>query len=156
MTSGIAKSFNRSKSFTLKIQSALSDGSEHGICTVYRCRITSIDNNSVFSLPLCLELFDDRFQPVQSPNEDDEDLLPLWFDPVVIAKTYALNEAFAYDKLRPAQGSVVTWFYGTHRVDRSFFGTLQRFYSLSKIYFAGWNGFIWFALGVHRGMGPEL
>jgi hypothetical protein len=56
-------------------------------------------------LPLCLKLFDDRFQPLQSPDEDDEELnddtLPQWFVPVICAETYALNEVFAYDKLLP-------------------------------------------------------
>jgi len=118
VTAEIAEPFKRSKSFTLKIQNVVAQGSEHGICTVYRCQITSIDDNPVSSPSLCLKLFDDRFQPLRSPNEDNEEpdeLLPRWFDPVVIAEWYAVNEAFAYDKLRPAQGSVIPWFYGTHQ-----------------------------------------
>jgi len=120
VTTGVAESFKQSSSFTLKIQDVVSEGSEFGNCTVYRCQITSIDSVPVSISPLCLKLFDDRFQPLQSPDEDDEelndDLLPRrWFDPVVIAETYALNEAFAYDKLLPAQGSVIPWFYGTHQ-----------------------------------------
>ena len=75
--------------------------------------------------PLCLKLFDDRFQPLQSPDEDDEELnddtLPQWFVPVVYAKKYALNEALAYDKLLPVQGSVIPWFYGIHQVMCSVF-----------------------------------
>jgi hypothetical protein len=119
VTAGVAESFKRSKSFTLEIQDVVSEGSEHGICTVYHCQITSIDNAPVSMSPLCLKLFDDRFQPLQRPDEDDElddELLPRWFDPVVHAEAYALNEAFAYDKLLPAQGSVIPWFYGTHQV----------------------------------------
>ena len=113
---GIVESFKRSKSFTLKIQEVVSKGSERGICTVYRCEITSIDDVPVSISPLCLKLFDDRFQPLQNPDEDDElddGLLPRWFDPVVHAEAYALNEAFAYDKLLPAQGichSLVLWY----------------------------------------------
>ena len=57
---------------------------------------------------------------MQSPDEDDEELddelLPRWFDSIIHAGTYALNEAFAYDKLLPAQGSVIPWFYGTHQI----------------------------------------
>jgi len=122
LTSQMIESFQNSKSFTLKIQSVLSEGSEHGICTVYRCQITSIDNEPVSSPSLCLKLFDDRFQPLQSPNEDEEDLdglVPRWFDTLVITERYAVNEAFAYDKLRPAQGSVIPWFYGIHQVKRA-------------------------------------
>ena len=124
VTAGLVKSFQQSKSFTLKIQSIIAEGSEHGICTVYRCQITSIDDLPVSLSPLCLKLFDDRFQPLQSPKVDeefDDELLPRWFDRVVIAETYALNEAFAYDKLRPVQGSVIPWFYGAHQVICSVF-----------------------------------
>jgi hypothetical protein len=119
VTAGVAESFKQSKSFKLEIQEVVAEGSERGICTVYRCRITSIDDVSVSISPLCLKLFDDRFQPLQSPDEDDElndELLPRWFDRVIRAETYALNEAFAYDKLLPVQGSVIPWFYGTHQV----------------------------------------
>ena len=125
VTAGFAESFKRSKFFTLEIQDVVAEGSERGICTVYRCQITSIDNVPVSISPLCLKLFDDRFQPLQSPDEDDEelndDVLPQWFVSVVYAESYALNEAFAYDKLLPAQGSVIPWFYGTHQVMCSVF-----------------------------------
>ena len=119
VTAGVAELFKRSKFFTLEIQDVVSEGSERGICTVYRCQITSIDNVLVSISPLCLKLFDDRFQPLHSPEEDDElddEHLPRWFDTVIHAETYALNEAFAYDKLLPVQGSVIPWFYGTHQV----------------------------------------
>ncbi|KIJ51088.1 hypothetical protein M422DRAFT_44280 [Sphaerobolus stellatus SS14] len=112
------RQYNRSKSFTLKIQNVVAEGSERGICTVYRCQITSIDDNPVLSPSLCLKLFDDRFQPLQSPDENAEEpdeFLPRWFDSLVIAEMYALDEAAAYDKLHPAQGSVIPWFYGTHQ-----------------------------------------
>ena len=125
VTAGVAESFKRSKIFTLEIQDVVAEGSERGICTVYRCQITSIDNVPVSLSPLCLKLFDDRFQPLQGPDEDDEELnddtLPQWFVPVVCAETYALNEAFAYDKLLPVQGSIIPWFYGTHQVMCSVF-----------------------------------
>jgi hypothetical protein len=119
VAAGVAESFKRSKFFTLEIQGIVSEGSDRGICTVYRCRITSIDDVPVSISPLCLKLFDDRFQPLESPDEDDElndELLPQRFDTVVYAETYALNEEFAYDKLLPVQGSVIPWFYGTHQV----------------------------------------
>lgn len=132
LAAGIAESFERSKSFTLRIQNVLSEGSERGICTVYRCQIISIDNNIVPSPSLCLKLFDDRFQPLQGPDEDeevDDEFLPRWFDPLVIAETYALNEAFAYDKLRAVQGSLVPWFYGTHQVKSTLLNASIRFFT---------------------------
>jgi hypothetical protein len=116
VTAGIAEAFERSKTFTLKIQRVIAEGSEHGICVVYRCQLTSIDNVVVSSPSLCLKLFDDRFQRLRIPDEEEGGLEARWFDRVVIAETYALNEAFAYDKLRPVQGSLVPWFYGTHQV----------------------------------------
>jgi len=114
VAAGVAEAFERSKTFTLKIQDVIAEGSEHGICTVYRCQILSTDNNVVSSPSLCLKLFDDRFQPLRSPDEDG--LEPRWFDRVVVAELHALNEAVAYDKPRSVQGSVVPWFYGTHQV----------------------------------------
>jgi hypothetical protein len=109
VTAGVAESFKRSKNFTLQIQDVVSEGSERGICTVYRCQITSIDNVPVSIPLLCLKLFDDRFQLLHSPNEDelDDEILPRWFDTVAHAETHALNEAFAYEKLLPVQGSVI-------------------------------------------------
>ncbi|KIJ23930.1 hypothetical protein M422DRAFT_39364, partial [Sphaerobolus stellatus SS14] len=138
VTAGIIESFKRSKSFTLKIQNVVAEGSERGICTVYRCQITSIDDNPVLSPSLCLKLFDDRFQPLESPDENDEldELLPRWFDSLVIAEMYALNEAAAYDKLHPAQGSVIPWFYGTHQFTLPD-GTVL--YGLLMEYIEGWE-----------------
>ena len=124
VTAGVAELFKQSRLFTLEIQDVVSEGSKRGICTVYRCQITSIDNVPVSISPLCLKLFDDRFQPLHSPDEYDEfddELLSRLFDTVIHAETYALNEAFAYDKLLPVQGSVIPWFYGTHQVICSVF-----------------------------------
>jgi hypothetical protein len=126
VTADLGESLKRSKTFTLKIQSILAEGSPGGICTVYRCQITSIDKTPVSSPSLCLKLFDDRFQLLRRPDEDDEQLdetLPRWFDLFAIAEMYAVNEAFAYEKLRPVQGSVVPWFYGTHQVRDNVFDT---------------------------------
>jgi hypothetical protein len=127
VTAEIAESFGQSKSFKLRIQSILTDGSKHDLYTVYRCEITSIDDNPVSSPSLCLKLFDDRFQPLPSPIGDVEDLdVPRWFDTVIFAEVYALDEAFAYDKLRPVQGSVVPWFYSTYQVKCSCFVISKR------------------------------
>lgn len=126
---GLDESLEQSKSFTIRIQSVLAEGSPRGICTVYRCQILSIDNELVLSPSVCLKLFDDRFQDLRSPEEDDEQLdetLPRWFDPVVFAEMYALNEAFAYEKLRPGQGSIIPWFYGIHQVTNVIFDLLPR------------------------------
>ncbi len=62
VTAGTAELFKQSKCFTLQIQDIVAEGSKCGICTVYRCQITSIDSVPVSISPLCLKLFDDRFQ----------------------------------------------------------------------------------------------
>ncbi|KIM42277.1 hypothetical protein M413DRAFT_130315 [Hebeloma cylindrosporum] len=112
---GLDRLLEQSKSFTLKVQNIVDEGTPRTMCTVYRCQITSIDDTPVLSPSLCLKLFDDRFQDLPIPDEGDELDVPRWFDARLIAEMYALNEAFAYEKLRPAQGSVVPWFYGAHQ-----------------------------------------
>ncbi|KAJ4470957.1 hypothetical protein J3R30DRAFT_3408191 [Lentinula aciculospora] len=129
VTARVAKLFQRSNSFTLQLQVVVAEGSERGICTVYCVQLTSIDNVPMSVSPLCLKLFDDRFQP----DKDDDDLIPRWFDTVVVAETYALNEAFAYDKLCPAQGSLIPWFY----IDTLPDGTIL--YGLLIEYIEGWK-----------------
>ncbi|KAJ3825600.1 hypothetical protein F5878DRAFT_723879 [Lentinula raphanica] len=165
VAAGVDTLLERSKTFTIEIQDVIDEGSEGGMCTVYRCQINTIDNIPVSTPSLCLKLFDDRFQNLQSPEDDesdDDDLsgdelddvqantvhvngvklqnfqpegvelngiqlitvqfdsdqfensIHTWLAPVVFAEKYALNEAFAYDKLRSVQGSVVPWFYGVH------------------------------------------
>ncbi|KAJ3767802.1 hypothetical protein FB446DRAFT_848867 [Lentinula raphanica] len=120
VAAGIDALFAFSKTFTIEIQGVVDEGSVHGICTVYRCRIVTIDNVPVSTPSLCLKLFDDRFQALQNPEHDnlDDDEVNgdlSWLAPVMFAEKYALNEAFAYEKLLPVQGSVVPWFFGTHR-----------------------------------------
>ncbi|KAH8928270.1 hypothetical protein BT69DRAFT_1277185 [Atractiella rhizophila] len=115
---GIENTFQESKSFTLIVEDVIAKGSERGICTVYRCRIASIDGELISSPPLCLKLFDDRFQVLPTEAEDPEyfeDPVVRWFDRVVVAECVAMNEAFAYDKLKPLQGSLVPWFFGMHQ-----------------------------------------
>ncbi|KAI0339228.1 hypothetical protein BDW22DRAFT_1361707 [Trametopsis cervina] len=118
---GVEDAFTRSKSFTLKVQTVIAEGSPRGICTVYRCQLTSIDGHDMPNpITVCLKLFDDRFQPVCDPadleqDESIDEALPRYFDKVILADTYALNEAAAYEKLRPVQGSLVPWFFGAHK-----------------------------------------
>ncbi|KAJ4470835.1 hypothetical protein J3R30DRAFT_3408103 [Lentinula aciculospora] len=72
VTDRVTKLFQQSNSFTLKLQFVVAEGSERGICTVYCVQLTSIDNVPMSVSPLCLKLFDDRFQP----DKDDDDLIP--------------------------------------------------------------------------------
>ena len=62
-----------SRSFSMKIDNVISEGSVRSISTVYRCRILSVDGRPISDSPsLCLKLFDDRFQPRECPDDDDE------------------------------------------------------------------------------------
>ncbi|KAG6897864.1 hypothetical protein C0992_010002 [Termitomyces sp. T32_za158] len=119
--SGIMERFMRSKSFLVEIQDIISAGSKRGICTLYRCKIISIDNKPVALSPnLCLKLFDDRFQDFhectqEEVSECDEESLSRWFCPLIMTESLITNEILAYNKLQPVQGSVIPWFYGAHR-----------------------------------------
>ncbi|KAI0339229.1 hypothetical protein BDW22DRAFT_1361710 [Trametopsis cervina] len=143
-SAGIEDAFAKSKLFTLKVQDVIAEGSSRGICTVYLCQLTSIDGCEIESpVNVCLKLFDDRFQELYSPVDPEsmdrplplyfdtqfqelhypasleeasiEQPLPRYFDDAVLAGNHALNEAAAYDKLRPVQGSLVPWFFGVHK-----------------------------------------
>ncbi|KAJ3974805.1 hypothetical protein EV361DRAFT_597645 [Lentinula raphanica] len=134
---GVETSFKCSKAFTLEIQDVIDEGSESGICTVYRCHITTIDNIPVSTPSLCLKLFDDRFQPLHSPEDTELNQDPLMrLSGIVYAELGALNEAFAYEKLLPVQGSVVPWFYGAHQFTLPD-GTIL--YGLLLEYIEGWK-----------------
>ncbi|KAH0581609.1 hypothetical protein H2248_011312 [Termitomyces sp. 'cryptogamus'] len=69
---GLMEYFMLSKSFfTVKILDVIAEVSQSGICTVYRCHITSIDGCSMTPSPsLCLKLFDDRFQRFRDQIEE--------------------------------------------------------------------------------------
>jgi hypothetical protein len=118
-TANIGKCLEKSRNFTIKILETISENSAYGMSSVYLCQITSIDSQSVSSPPLCLKLFDDRFQQPRIPNEG-QDYLDYFAD-LENAPSLALNEAQIYDKLRPVQGSIIPWFYGIHRVSGSIF-----------------------------------
>ncbi|KAH9482256.1 hypothetical protein JR316_0004354 [Psilocybe cubensis] len=112
---GLDKALAQSKSFALQIDGVLEEGERVGFCSVYRCRLTSIDGHPVSSSPLlCLKLFDDRFQDLHHLI-DYEDPFPLWFGLISIAEDCTDNETIVYNKLRPVQGTVIPWFYGQHQ-----------------------------------------
>ena len=139
MAAGIAGLLEKSKRFSLKIQDIIAEGTRHGFCTVYRCEITSIDGQPImWCPPLCLKLFDDRFQRLSMPGthptfclediddqlqsfsipdqSDSADILHHLFYCMVFAEVSALTETLAYKKLQHVQGSIVPWFYGAHQV----------------------------------------
>jgi len=76
----------QSKSFILKIQNILAEGSPRTMRTVYQYQTTSIDRTPVLSPSLCLKLFDDRFQRLPSPDDESDDRVSRWFDALLIAE----------------------------------------------------------------------
>ncbi|KAG8777139.1 hypothetical protein FRC16_004276 [Serendipita sp. 398] len=106
---------HHSKQLSLRILGVASKGSGGGICTVYRCQLTSIDGKDVTSPDLCLKLFDDRFQRLELPDEYESEENPArWFDRIVLAELHLRQEDAAYKKLSAVQGSIVPWYYGSH------------------------------------------
>ncbi|KAL4249363.1 hypothetical protein ABKN59_006895 [Abortiporus biennis] len=87
----LSESLKHSRSFTVKIEDVLSEGSVRGICNLYR----NLEQ--------------------QDGEEPDEHSPHLFLFRSVIAEEHALKEAHAYDTLLPVQGSVVPWFYGLHQ-----------------------------------------
>ena len=139
VTVDISGVLEQSKKFSLKIQDIIAKGTQRGFCTVYRCEITSIDDQPITRCPsLCLKLFDDRFQPLSMPEpqptfgfknidgqlqsffipdeRDSAEFLHHLFYCMAFAEVCALTESLAYKKLQQVQGSVVPWFYGIHQV----------------------------------------
>lgn len=121
---GLADVFQGSKSFQLKITGVTLEGNERGFATVYRCQLTSIEDNSLSlsasSDSLCVKLFDDRFLEFHYPGGCEGELedkpLQRWFDAVTPVEDMALNEFRTYEKLRPVQGTVVPRCYGVYEV----------------------------------------
>jgi len=121
VAAGIADVLEKSKKLSLKIQDIIAKGTGHRFCSVYRCEISSIDDQPIKSCPpLCLKLFDDRFQSLSMsdtypffdldnvdgqlssvPDERDSDeFLYHLFYRMSFAKVCALKESLAYKKLQ--------------------------------------------------------
>ena len=126
VAAGITDVLEKSKKFSLKIQDIIAKGTGHGFCTVYRCEITSIDDQPImWCPPLCVKLFDDRFQllsmpepqpsfglkkvdgqlqPYSIPDErDPAEVLHHLFYHMAFAEVCTLTESLAYKKLQQVQ-----------------------------------------------------
>ena len=154
VAAGVADELEKSEKFPLKIQDIIAKGTQHGFCTVYRCEITSIDDQPImWCPPLCLKLFDDRFQSLFLHEEDDEKYsagnLHRLFYRMSIAEVCALKESLAYKKLQQVQGSIVPWFYSTHQVSYFLQQCISCIYQWPLVHIAWWDGIIWSPDGVH-------
>ncbi|KAG8824243.1 hypothetical protein FRC18_010561 [Serendipita sp. 400] len=104
--------FFQSNNFTLEVLSLVAKGSDRGVCSVYQCRLASIDGVQVESPILCLKLFDDRFQFLGSPEEEEEPVR--WLRGLVQAEWHIRQEDTAYNSLKAVHGTVFPWYYGAH------------------------------------------
>ena len=136
---GLADLLSQSERFSLEIQSLLSEGNQNSLGTVYRCEITSIDDQPTNGCPpLCLKLLDDRFQSLSMPEptlkfgfkwvdgklqqcsipdkRGPTEILHHLFYQMAFTESDALIESLVYEKLQLVQGSIIPWFYGAHQV----------------------------------------
>jgi hypothetical protein len=107
-----------STQIAIRLVHSLSLPQSTSICSVYTCKLTSIDGSEVTDSPtICVKLFDDRFLEMEAPDEDMIDEPPdQWFPNWRTAEEQFRNEYMAYDMLQCAQGSLLPFFYGGHLV----------------------------------------
>lgn len=114
---GLTDEYESANNLSLQITDIITQGTNHGCATVYKCRLTCLDDSPVtLSETLCLKLYDDRFAELRASRDQDMDLdewpVHRWFDDFYHAEDKALTEHHAYEKLQPAQGTIVPWYHG--------------------------------------------
>lgn len=135
LSSELLSAVKNSKRFTIKLGRALGDPiTNRIIARVHLCRITSIDGRPVENSPeIVMKIFDDRFMENPSPyNEDgllEDDVssthLSEWFETVLTAEWHVRGELTALEKMEMAQGSLIPYFYGAHKVGISSSSPMQ-------------------------------
>jgi len=68
-----------------------------------------------------MKIFDDRFMDIPNLYDEDgllEDIgeLSHWFQAVLTAEWHVRGELTAFEKMEMAQGSLIPYFYGAHKV----------------------------------------
>lgn len=122
----LLSSLKGSKHFTITLGELLerTDLSE-AVARVHLCHLKSIDGRPVENSPeLVMKIFDDRFMRIINPyNEDgllEEDVavehLPEWLQSVLTAEWHVRGELTAFEKMEMAQGSLIPYFFGAHKV----------------------------------------
>lgn len=107
--------------FELDIAEQLAPGRTPRGATVHRCRITSIDGETIHAGPqkLCVKLFDDRLLWVHPPEEPEAETVDAdagWWANWSTSQEGIRREHASYQQLSFAQGSLVPWYYGAHKV----------------------------------------
>lgn len=106
-----------SSSFSLRIDTDLTTRDQPGLCRAYRCSLLSIDNQSLSDSigPLCLKLYDDRFFPMEQPDEEEDDIT-FWWEGWTTAETQLRCEVSTYANLHTFQGSLLPRCFGAYLV----------------------------------------
>ena len=129
LDSTLRLALNDSTHFTIKLGRALGSPNhdlKHVFARLHLCHIETIDERPVKHCPeLVMKVFDDRFMEVLgNPYDEDGVLDPnqediethLWFQGVLTAEWHVRGESTAFEKMRMAQGSLIPYFYGAHKV----------------------------------------
>jgi hypothetical protein len=114
----ILELFLSSKAFAIRLLEDITPRTGKGLCRTYKCQIVSIDGEMRDASPvLCLKLFDDRFIPMETPDEDMIKAgVQWWWMRYCTTEDHVRNEDAAYKRLKFVQGSLIPWFYGSHLV----------------------------------------
>jgi hypothetical protein len=105
-----------SRSFSLLLDEELTPSEGTGYARTFFCRLTAVDGQLPSGdIPnnLCVKLFDDRAAFVPPLGDYP---LRMWYQNFYTAEDMLQNEVNAYMRLEHAWGTVVPYFYGTHRV----------------------------------------
>jgi hypothetical protein len=125
LSSVLLLTLNDSKRFTIKLGRALGDSNlKNAIARVHLCLIETIDDHPIQNCPeLVVKIFDDRFMKLRNPYNEDGVLeyngdfnANDWFRSVVTAEWHVRGELTAFEKMKMAQGSLIPYFYGAHKV----------------------------------------
>ena len=126
LSSVLCSTLNDSKRFTIKLGRVLGHfGLKNAITRVHLCLIEAIDDHPIQNCPeLVMKIFDDRFMDVKSNPYDEDGVLEYtgdfnandWFQSVLTAEWHVRGELTAFEKMKKAQGSLIPYFYGAHKV----------------------------------------
>lgn len=111
--------FNSSDTFTLELLEDLTQIQNSGLCKTFTCRITSINKQAIGDMSpiLCIKLFDDRFYPMDPPDEEMMKVDFRWWWPrYTTSERQVQNEDMTYKRLALMQGSLIPRYYGSHLV----------------------------------------
>ncbi|KAF9517780.1 hypothetical protein BS47DRAFT_1338971 [Hydnum rufescens UP504] len=139
---------NGSRSFSLLLDEELTPSEGTGYARTFSCRLTAVDGQ----LPsgdvpknLCVKLFDDHAASV--PSLSDYPSLRTWSQDFYTAEDMLQNEVNAYMRLEHAWGTVVPYFYGTHRVSELVYPALA-VRTVLLVHTSGWTAPGWDSDGV--------